>query len=205
MEFSGNEIQENKIYIVMNKPKGYVCSAVSDSHKTVYEILPEKLQFLVQNAKRGERLHTVGRLDCETSGLLIITTDGQLSNYLTRAENKIKKTYEAKLSKSISIQEKQIYSDKALEGVMLPAEKKAPEEMSLPSKIQWVENDEESIALITVVEGKFHEVRRIFQALGNEVLELKRTAIQNLKLSELDLKDGQFKYLTKEEIARIIL
>ena len=86
-----------KIYLMMNKPCGYVCSAVSDSHKTIYELLPQELQTLVQNAKRGHRLHTVGRLDCNTSGLILITNDGSFSNTLTRPQNNITKTYEVTL------------------------------------------------------------------------------------------------------------
>ena len=67
----------------MNKPVGYVCSAASDSHKTVYELLSPELQELVRDAPRGSRLHTVGRLDCDTSGLLLLTNDGKFSNKIT--------------------------------------------------------------------------------------------------------------------------
>ena len=74
---------EEKIYIMMNKPAGYVCSAVSDSHHTVYELLPPDLQELVTKPTRGHRLHTVGRLDCDTSGLLLLTNDGFFSHSLT--------------------------------------------------------------------------------------------------------------------------
>ena len=70
-------------YLIMNKPLGYVCSAASDSHKTVYELLTPELQALVTDAPRGCRLHTVGRLDCDTSGLLLITNDGKFSNGIT--------------------------------------------------------------------------------------------------------------------------
>ena len=87
-----NLCNEN-LYLVMNKPAGYVCSAVSDSHKTVYEILPQEMRELVSKPKRGHRLHTVGRLDCDTSGLLFLTTDGHFSHRLTSPENKIEKTY----------------------------------------------------------------------------------------------------------------
>ena len=73
------ETASKKIYLIMNKPCGYVCSAASDSHKTVYELLTPELQELVQGAKRGHRLHTIGRLDADTSGLLLLTTDGYFS------------------------------------------------------------------------------------------------------------------------------
>ena len=67
----------------MNKPCGFVCSAASDSHKTVYELLTPELQKMVSEAPRGCRLHTVGRLDCDTSGLLLITNDGNFSHKIT--------------------------------------------------------------------------------------------------------------------------
>lgn len=201
MESSGKEILENnidsKIYIIMNKPKGYVCSAVSDSHKTVYELLPEELQSLVKNAKRGNRLHTVGRLDCDTTGLLILTTDGYLSNYLTRSENNISKSYLATLKDAVTVDQQNLYTEKASKGLLLPAEKKAPEEMCLPCNIEWIN---EKQAKVTVIEGKFHEVRRIFLALGNEVTELKRMTICNLNLQDFDLEDGQYKYLYKKDL-----
>ena len=91
-----------KIYLVMNKPSGYVCSAVSDSHKTVYSLLPLEYEELLF-AKRGERIHTVGRLDCDTSGLLIITNDGEFSNLLTRPESHVSKTYLVTLRDSVSL------------------------------------------------------------------------------------------------------
>ena len=70
-------------YLIMNKPCGYVCAAASDSHKTVYELLTPELQAQVTEAPRGCRLHTVGRLDCDTSGLLLLTNDGKFSNRIT--------------------------------------------------------------------------------------------------------------------------
>ena len=86
MKKAESSVTNDKIYLLMNKPCGYVCSAVSDSHKTVYQLLTPELQNLVRNAKRGERLHTVGRLDCDTSGLLLLTTDGFYSHSLTAPE-----------------------------------------------------------------------------------------------------------------------
>lgn len=111
MEKKGNK-ETQKLYIIMNKPEGYVCSAVSDSHKTVYELLPPELQKLVQNAKRGERLHTVGRLDCNTSGLLLFTNDGFFSHKISSPENHINKIYEVELKNSVSENEQFIYQKK---------------------------------------------------------------------------------------------
>ena len=181
-----------KIYLMMNKPCGYVCSAVSDSHKTIYELLPQELQTLVQNAKRGQRLHTVGRLDCNTSGLILLTNDGSFSNALTRPQNQITKTYEVTLETPVDQIEKQNeYIRLAEQGLLLPPEKKAPEQRSTGAVIKFLSPDH---CIITVTEGKFHEVRRIFRALGNSVTALKRIAMGPFALPK-DLLPGQYKKL----------
>ena len=83
---------------MMNKPIGYVCSTVSDRSKTVYELL-ENLKN--ENQNEFEKLHTIGRLDKDTEGLLLFTTDGNFSNFITRKENQIKKTYYVELENSV--------------------------------------------------------------------------------------------------------
>lgn len=185
---------EENIYILMNKPAGYVCSAVSDSHHTVYELLTPELQSLVQNAKRGKRLHTVGRLDCETSGLLLFTTDGQFSHKLTSPDTQIEKTYIAELKIPGDVS----YSTRAADGLILPPEKKAPEQKAEPAKLQPLNADFTKWE-VTVTEGKFHEVRRIFLALGNEVVRLKRIKMGAYVLP-VELKEGSWIPLTRESI-----
>ncbi|MDD5928603.1 MAG: pseudouridine synthase [Spirochaetales bacterium] len=180
-----------KIYIIMNKPEGYVCSAVSDSHKTVYELLPSEFQELVQNAKRGERLHTIGRLDCNTSGLLIFTNDGIFSHNISAPEKHINKIYEAELKNSVLKEEQIIYQKKALQGLVLPAEKKYGEQKSSPMTITF---KSESKCFIELSEGKFHQVKRTFSALGNEVIKLCRIKIGKLELNK-NLKPGDYKIL----------
>ena len=174
---------------MMNKPAGYVCSAVSDSHHTVYELLSPELQNLVQNAKRGNRLHTVGRLDCDTSGLLLFTTDGNFSHKLTAPESNITKTYIVELSQPGT----QDYTTRAASGLLLPSEKKAPEQLAAPAELQPL-NKALTLWRVTVTEGKFHEVRRIFRALGNEVINLKRISIGSYQLPET-LASGQWQYI----------
>lgn len=181
-------------YLIMNKPCGYVCSAASDSHKTVYELLTPELQELVSEAPRGCRLHTVGRLDCDTSGLLLITNDGKFSNRIT-AGHRITKTYRARLAAPVSVENQKEYTSRAATGLVLPPEKKYGEQKALPATIIF---ETASICQIIVNEGKFHEVRRIFRALGNEVSELERFAIGKLELPQ-DLKPGQWRPLTDDE------
>ena len=188
----------------MNKPAGYVCSAVSDSHKTVYDLLSEELRGLVQGAKRGQRLHTIGRLDCDTSGLLLFTTDGHFSHKIAASKEiggcGLTKSYLAELKKILSQKEMEEYIKKAHEGLLLPAEKKFPEQKAKPALLTFLTD---SLCKVTVQEGKFHEVRRIFRALGNEVLTLERISIGKLTLPP-DLQAGQWRNMTEEEIKALI-
>lgn len=195
----------------MNKPCGYVCSAASDSHKTVYELLTPELQELVSGAPRGCRLHTVGRLDCDTSGLLLLTNDGKFSNRITtgpvvecptgRIETTISKTYRTRLDSPVSPENQESYISRAAAGLTLPPEKKYGEQKALPATIIF---ENPAICKITVNEGKFHEVRRIFRALGNEVKDLERISIGSLQLPE-ELTPGQWRELTANELELFML
>ncbi len=193
-EYSGSAILENKnlnrkLYIVLNKPESYVCSYVSDSHKTVYDLLPKEFRILM-NQVRGKKLHTVGRLDCETTGLLFLTTDGYFSNSLTRPQSHIKKTYYAKLKLPVLPSVQQEYKERFSKGILLPAQKKFSEQMAASSKIEFLSPDE---CLVTVTEGKFHQVRRMFLAVENEVTALSRTKIGCFSLPK-DLRKGEILY-----------
>lgn len=191
---------EKTIYLIMNKPCGYVCSAASDSHKTVYELLTPDLQAMVSEVPRGCRLHTVGRLDCDTSGLLLITNDGKFSNKVATSPD-IQKTYRATLAKPLASEEQKNYIERAAGGLTLPPEKKFGEQKALSAALIF---ESPEICKITVQEGKFHEVRRIFRALGNEVIELQRVAIGNLELPP-DLKPGQWRELSEVELRSLSL
>lgn len=185
---------ENKIYILMNKPRGYVCSAVSDSHKTVYELLSEDLQKMVQGEKRGNRLHSVGRLDCDTSGLLLLTNDGYFSDYMTRSANQIEKVYEVELRDYVSTEMQIKYENELKKGILLPPEKKSLEQKALPANVKFIfEKDNlcSKKCLITVHEGLFHLVRRMFLALGNKVESLKRISMGKYNLPS-DLMEGRY-------------
>lgn len=186
--FSDKIFQKNahEIYIAMNKPVGYVCSAVSDSHKTVYELLSPQLQQFVSTPKRGHKLHTIGRLDCDTSGLLLFTTDGFFSHKLTSPESKTEKTYIVTLKNRGD----KTFIQKASQGLVLPAEKKSPEQKCLPVVLSPL--DETLFKWeVKITEGKFHQVRRIFSALGNEVESLQRIKIGSFLLPK-NLKPGDY-------------
>jgi len=207
------KIAADPLYFLLNKPAGYVCSSVSDRSPTVLELFPEEFHV----SPEGAKLHTVGRLDKDTTGLLLVTNDGKFSNYLTRPESNISKTYEVTLRDPVSFEQQQEYTEKAAEGVLMPPDKKAGEQISGPAVIQFTVHSSqctvgepknavvepknpvvepvETTCTITLSEGKFHEVKRIFQTLGNEVVGLKRIAIGSLELPP-DLEPGNWIKLT---------
>ena len=181
-------LKDSKIYIIMNKPCGYVCSSVSDRHKPVYSLLSNDLQELVRNAPRGKRLHTIGRLDCDTSGLLLFTNDGRFSHDMASPQNKIKKTYIAVLKNKVCQKFQIKYINEFEKGILLPPEKKAPLQNAMPAKIEFLSPYE---CKVTVTEGKFHLIRRMFMALENEVVSLKRISFGSYTLPE-DLHEGEY-------------
>ena len=183
---------QKHIYLVMNKPSGFVCSSVSDRSKTVYELL-EKIKISKPN--EFSKLHSVGRLDKDTEGLLLFTTDGNFSNHITRKENQIEKTYYVELEKKLSKAEQLLYKEKFAKGIFLPDEKKAKCFTTLPAKLNWIS---ENSCNLTIQEGKFHQVRRMFFAMNNFVTYLKRISIGKLFLDNSLLK-GEYRELTEEE------
>ena len=178
-------------YFMMNKACGTVCSSVSDRRHTVYEAFPPDVLNL-----DGVKLHTVGRLDADTEGLLLLTNDGKFSDFLSRPVNKIPKTYLVSLKNCVSTDAQNEYISLAAAGLTLPAEKKAPVQQANPAEIQWIDSTN---CKISVTEGKFHEVKRIFRVLGNEVLALKRVSFGSLELDE-SLAPGQYRNLTENEV-----
>ena len=157
---------QKHIYLVMNKPSGYVCSTVSDRSKTVYELLEN---FKNENQKEFSKLHTIGRLDKDTEGLLLFTTDGNFSNHITRKENQIEKTYFVELENSVDKKNQIEYTKKFAKGIYLEAEKKSESFTTLPAKLNWITN---TTCTLEITEGKFHQVRRMFFAMQNKVIFL---------------------------------
>lgn len=172
---------DKKKYFVLNKPKDYVCSN-SDPHnpKTVFDILP-KIKGLI----------SVGRLDKDTTGLLIVTTDGDFAQKIIHPSQKIEKEYLALVSKPIS--DKDI-SD--LEGGIVIEGKKLS-----PCKIRKISAVSYSV---TITEGRKRQVRNMFQEVGSGVFQLKRIRIGNLDLKNLNLDLGKFKEFSRNELEKLI-
>ncbi|MCR5614527.1 pseudouridine synthase [Treponema sp.] len=184
---------EKNIYLMMNKPKDVVCANKDGLHATVFSLLEEKYQtgFALEN------LHLIGRLDIDTEGLLIFTTDGKLTHRLISPKSNCPKTYFVRLEKALDENLKKDYEKKLCEGFYIPAEGNETEFTCLPSEIEFTQNDDE--VYLTIVEGKFHQVKRMFAALGNVVVYLKRVSMGGLELDQ-SLECGQYRKLTAEEI-----
>ena len=148
-------------------------------------------------------LHSVGRLDIDTEGLLILTTDGKLSHRLTDPT-----THIPNLRNAVSEEEQKHYVSLFSKGLWLEAEKKSAAFVTKPAVLHWLDNEDEyctiygadfTICTLTLTEGKFHQVKRMFKAVGNEVIFLKRIAMGALFL-DASLHPGQWRPLKDEEL-----
>lgn len=170
------------VYYMFHKPSGCV-SATKDNHdKTV-------LDFIKKEDRKAD-LFPVGRLDKDTEGLLLITNDGGLAHRLLSPKKHVPKTYYVKIKSPLS----EADVKRLEEGVDIGEEKE-----TLPANVEVLE---ETKILLTISEGKFHQVKRMLLAVGNEVLYLKRLSMGSLKLDE-NLKAGEYRALTGEEIEKL--
>lgn len=165
------------VYIILNKPKGVISATEDRRHKTVIDLIEEY---------RHLDIFPVGRLDIDTTGLLLLTNDGDLAHELLSPNNHIPKTYKVTLRDKFDSS----YIKRVEQGIDLGDFK------TMPGKLEQVD---EFVCNITIFEGKFHQVKRMFEALGNEVVELERIAFSRLKL-EKSLKYGEFMLISKDQI-----
>ena len=188
--YKGKKIKYERrehIYIMLNKPKGYVCTTNDElGRKTVMELLKDKYP--------GKRIFPVGRLDYDTEGLLLLTTDGDLANRLMHQRNEISKTYVAKIEGEISEAE----LNKLRSGVELDGVK------TKKCKVKLLGFDENLSRIeVVITEGRNRQVRRMFESINRDVVFLKRTAIGDIKLGGLyrgnfrELKANESEYLKK--------
>ena len=184
----------------MNKPKNCVCSRVSDKSQTVYEVLELALSKIGANISQEQlkSLSSLGRLDKDTTGLLLFSTNGSFNHYVTDEKNKIPKTYYVKLKESLTKTQQIEYKKKLEDGIWLEAEKKAKKVFVKNQKVQW---ESENTCFFTIEQGIFHQIRRSFLSLGNEVLELHRVKIGDFELP-IDLNFGNVKILLKKDIVK---
>lgn len=185
LRFDGEKLDPPPgMVILMNKPAGFTCSR-QDQGRLVYELLPPR--FL----KREPALSSVGRLDAETTGLLLFTDDGKLLHRLIAPKSEMPKTYEATLARPLEGHEADLFASGTL---MLRGEDK-------PLRPATLDVTGERTARLTITEGRYHQVRRMFAATGNHVEALHRAGFGPLTLG--NLPEGEWRLLTPEEVASL--
>lgn len=170
------------LYIMLHKPMGYVSATHDSQNPTVLELLPHHLR---------SQLQIVGRLDKDTTGLLLLTNDGQWNHRITNPNQQCTKRYQVHLDSAVDAIQLQHYETHLQQGLQLKSESK-------PLRPATVEQISSHVVRITVHEGKYHQVKRMFAALGNHVRALHRDRIGELELD--DLAVGEWRDLHPEEI-----
>lgn len=180
---SGQELFVSELeYWMLNKPAGCVSATEDRQFQTVVDLLPEK-------ARRD--LFPVGRLDRDTEGLLLLTNDGKLAHFLLSPKRHVDKVYFAKIQGKVTEEHVRLFK----EGLDIGDEKK-----TLPAILELVKSGEEiSEIRVTIREGRYHQIKRMFAATGCEVVYLKRLSMGSLRLDE-SLKPGEARLLTDDEI-----
>ena len=164
----------DKVYIMLNKPKGYISATEDELHPTIIDLIPEYAHL---------NIFPVGRLDKDTEGLLLVTNDGQFNHEVMNPNKHVSKTYEVYSKHPIT----QFDIDEFKSGIELSDGKLKP---AILKKV------DDYVSHVTIYEGKYHQVKRMFHSIENEVLELKRIKIAQLELDHnLDL--GSYRLLTQ--------
>lgn len=183
---NGEKLNYKKyVYIMLNKPQGVISATEDKIHKTVLDLVPQEYEHF--------ELFPAGRLDIDTEGLVLLTNDGELAHDILAPKKHVPKKYYAKIAGRVNEDDVKSFS----EGVVLEDDYK-----SLPAKLEIISSGEVSEIEITIVEGKFHQIKRMFEAVDKKVIYLKRLQMgglrldESLRLGELrELKDGEIELL----------
>ncbi len=182
IKINGEEVRVNKhFYLLLNKPKGYVSTTVSDKDKTVIDLVPDKY--------KTRALFPAGRLDKDTTGLMLITDDGVFAHNILSPKKHIKKVYEVVIDKEISVEMVNGFRD----GVKLNDGE---------CKSALLEKVDTNKCLVTLTEGRYHQIKRMFGCYKAKVLELKRICMGELYLPS-DLGVGEVREVRDEELLKI--
>jgi 16S rRNA pseudouridine516 synthase len=172
------------LYIMLNKPQGVVSATEDTDHKTVIDLVPKEL--------KRDGLFPAGRLDGDTVGFVLITDDGDFAHRILSPKNHIMKTYHATLQRPVTQEDINAFKN----GIELK-----DGTLCLEAQVKPLDSDK-PMAEIKICEGKYHQVKRMFAALGNKVVFLKRVKMGNLPLDE-NLEEGQCREITAEELILI--
>ncbi len=170
------------IYLMLNKPAGFV-SATFDKH------LPT-VADLVETQYKHYEVFPVGRLDIDTTGLLILTNDGQLAHRMISPKHRVPKVYAAHIDGEVTAKDVEVFKT----GVTLD-----DGYVCMPGELHVLTSGAESDIELTILEGKFHQVKRMFEAVGKKVMTLKRLSMGGVALDET-LQEGEMRPLTEKEI-----
>ena len=214
LQIDGEEIKlQRDLYIMLNKCKDVVCASKDGEHQTVFDLLDEGLRhkFL------GGDLHCMGRLDIDTEGLLILTTDGKLTHRLLAPKTHVPKTYAVGLRDQLTEGQKKEYIEKFSKGFWIDREQNEEGFDCQSGELIFIDESGESRieksllsaatknssgtvdCFLTIYEGKFHQVKRMFAQMGNEVVYLKRVKMGDLMLDN-KIELGSYRELWEEEI-----
>lgn len=186
IEVEGNQLLKNekKVYYLLNKPRGVISSVTDDLGRTT----------VVSLIDTEERIYPIGRLDYDTTGLILLTNDGELANMLMHPKNEVEKTYVAKLEGMLTPSE--FYSLK--KGIIVEGRKVIPTRL----KIRKTDQERNSqIVEISIVEGRNHIVKKIFEQFNRPVSKLKRESYAFLSLG--NLKSGEYRELSLKEVKKL--
>lgn len=185
ISINGEEITYRKyIYLIMNKPAGVISATHDNREETVVDLL--EVDHQVFNP------FPVGRLDKDTVGLLLLTNDGDLNHKLISPKWHVDKVYFAKIDKEVTEEDVKEFK----KGIKLDDGYVCKE-----AKLEILSASEEGSEIkVTIQEGKYHQVKRMFEAVGKKVVYLQRIEFGGLKLDEEDLEEGEYRELTKEEL-----
>ena len=175
-------------YYMLNKPAGVISATEDKRDKTVLDLIKEK--------KRKD-LFPVGRLDKDTEGLLLITNDGALAHRLLSPKKHVDKCYYAKISGGVTEEDVRVFKERINIGTQ------EEPEWTMPAELKILEKGTVSRIRLTIREGKFHQVKRMFLAVGKEVVYLKRERMGALVLDE-ELAPGEYRKLTDSELKSIL-
>ena len=180
-------------YFMLNKPAGVVSATEDKREKTVLDLLCRDVSTKGTPAVHRGDLFPVGRLDKDTEGLLLITNDGELAHRLLSPKKHVDKVYYARIRGRVTDEDREAFAC----GLDIGDDKPA-----LPAELEILASGEDSEIRVTLREGRFHQVKRMFRAVGKEVTYLKRLSMGSLVLDE-DLAPGEYRRLTEEEVKQL--
>jgi len=176
IKINNEALDPETITILLNKPSGYICSH-NDAGSLIYSLLPDRWN------RRNPKISTVGRLDVDTTGAIILTDDGDLNHKLTSPKSDISKIYEVTLAQELRGDEEEIFQSGTL---MLNGETKP----LLSAKLEIITS---TFVKIEICEGRYHQVKRMFAAVGNKVIKLHRVKFGDFSVD--NLKEGEYKII----------